>query len=242
MSKQSKNSPIIAANFTDSWADNAVLEWISSNRKALLWGVAALFAGLILSYRLLFISTLNFESDFFRAQTLFTQFQEKTSEDTADLNELEAIMRRHPELQAKFDGALAQTLIIDGDIPKAQVFADLTFQRTRPDHLALYEDFAKTSLVIGAGQYDDALQQANQLKGKMEAYETDVVNSTLYAYNLVRIAVLNQQLGQQEAELQAWAAVQSLSNDSKAAISTNELFKTGSASLNQYIIERKKTL
>src|SRR5665647_2862736 len=118
MSKQAKNSNAVAASVSSNWDENPLVEWISSNRQILLWGVAAAFVGLILAYRLISANLLNTEGDFFRAQALFTQFQEKTTVDNTALNELEAIIRRHPELQAKYDGPLAQTLLIDGDVSK----------------------------------------------------------------------------------------------------------------------------
>jgi hypothetical protein len=239
MSKQSKNPTLESVNFSDSWTEGPVAEWISSYKKYLLYGVAAVFAGLILAYRLLSVSNLNTEGDYFRAQAIFSKFQEDFVDNKDELNELETIIRRHPELQAKYDGPIAQTLLIEGDIPKARVFADLTFNRTRPDHLALFEEYAKTSLVIGEGKYSDALQQATQLKTKLESGEANLIQSSLYAFNLVRLALLNQQLGQKDAELESWAAVQALGENSKAALAAIGIFNVGNASLNQYIMQRK---
>lgn len=240
MSKQSKNPIIQTVNFSDSWTDGPFVEWIANYKKILALGGVALFAGLIIAFRLLTVSNLNTEGDYFRAQAIFSKFQEDYADNKEDLNELEAIIRRHPELQAKYDGPIAQTLLIEGDIPKAKVFADLTFNRTRADHLALFEEYAKTSLIIGEGNYSEGLQQASQLKAKMESSENNLTHSTLYAFNLIRLALLNQQLGLKDAELEAWAAVQNLGENSKDAMTAVGLFNAGNASLNQYILQRKE--
>lgn len=239
MNKQSKSSQTLTENLSNLWVDSSLVEWISEKRQVFLWGVVALFVGLLLAYRFFSWSDTHSENDFLRAQALFNQFQQSRQEDAQDLKDLELIMSRHPELQAKFDGALAQTLMIEGNIPQAQAFAELTFRRTRPDQLGLYEGYSKTSLLIGEGQYEKALQQATQLKSRLEADENNYRDTALYAFNLVRIAILHQQLGQKEAELQAWKAIENLSDTSQAALSLNEVFKSGQASLNQYIRERK---
>ena len=244
MTKQTK-SPQLTLNVANDWMSHPWVERLMSNRQLVLWGVCILFASLIVAYRILSISNLNTEGDFFRAQALFTHVQENDNEEgnnEADIKELQGIMQRHPELQAKYDGPLAQTSLIEGNIPQAKAFADPIFQRTKPDHLALYQDYSQTSLLIGEGKYQEALQKTDQLKVKLEGETVPMQNSALYAFNLVRRALLLQELGQSDAEVQAWKELQTLMAASQPGYNIDELFTTGEASLSQYINERMNTL
>lgn len=237
MSKTSKNSSLDTINIPSNWDDNAFVDWISNNKQYLIWGIAVLFAGLILAYRLLSWNTISTEEDYYRAQNIFNKFQEDISENQAELTDLETIMLRHPELQSKYDGALAQTLLIEGDISQAKAFAEMTFKRTRSDNLSLFSDYSKTSFLIGNGQYSDALQQAKSLKENIES--SGLTDTNLYAFNAIRIALLNEELGNKNEELAAWTVVQKLEKNSSAAQESIALFNSGSTNLNQYIESRR---
>ncbi len=236
MSKTSKNPTLDTIKIADGWDSSALVEWISTYKQYLIWGVAALFAVMILTFRFLSWNSTSTEEDYFRAQNIFTKFQENVADNQDELNELEAIMSRHPELQAKYDGAVAQTLLIEGNIPKAKAFANMTFNRTSPDHLSLFVDYSKTSLLIGDGNYHDSLQQAISLKGKLES--EGLIDTNLYAFNAIRIAILNKELGLKDDELAAWNVVQNLGEASKSATAVIALYNSGSTSLSEYTAGR----
>lgn len=244
MSKQTK--PTAIPSFIDyHWTDHPAVEWISNNKQTILWIIIGLFAVLILAYRVMMTRTLNAEGDYFRAQTDFNQFQEAALTaknavgDSAALNELDGFMASYPELHAKYDGPLAQTLIIEEQMPKALPLAQATFKRTANDSINLYQDYAASSLLIGEGKYQEALQQSKLLKDKLNQQPADTLDKTLYFFNLIRLAVLNQQLGLEQEEKQAWNEVQNSAYRTDAMQSIN-LFKIGNADLNKYIEKRQK--
>jgi hypothetical protein len=244
MSKETKTPTVIS--FMDAhWTDHPAVDWISNNKQTILWIIVGLFAVLILSYRILMNHNLNAEADFFRAQTDFAKFQDaaQNSNDqlsqAGSLSNLESLMKSHPELHQKFDGPLAQTLLIEGQIPPAEAYAQATFKRTANDSISLYHDFAATSLVIGKKDYQQALTQAQNLNAKIKADDKHQQN-VLYFFNLVRLALLNQQLNMAKDEKLSWENLKNgqLNLDSKVF----NLFKIGQATLNEYIEMRMKIL
>src|SRR5262249_36112881 len=152
-------------HFDEDWASHPAIEWLSAHKNLLLWAVVGLIVALIVASRLVTWRHLDAEKDFFQAQTAFTQFEQAAGNTTdgtaaADLEQLQAIMQRHPELKAKYEGALAQTLLVIGQVPQAQTYIEDTFKRTRSDHLQLYQNYTKASVLINQGQYADALHFA----------------------------------------------------------------------------------
>lgn len=248
MSKSPTQPSLDKLNLSDDWSTHPAAEWLSANKQIFIWIFGALLALLIIAYRLVVNHTENSESDFFRAQTTFTDFQQESisaqnpADATATLEELDAIMKRHPELKPKYEGSLAQTLLITGQVSQAIPFAQDIFNRTQPDHVKLYQDFSKTTLLIGQGEYSEALTQAQQLKQTLDQKGNNLTDSTLYIYNLIRLAMLHQQLGQKDEELKAWEQIQSLPKQSESVVAANQTLTIGNASLNQYIEERKKNL
>ena len=142
MTKHSTSSSFNSQDFLEEWLEHPAIEWISANRKTLLWSLFSLFAVLILAYRVLAWQNTRSEEDYFRANFLFQEIQNSSSKNdkTAPLQELAAIMQRRPELQAKYDGSLAQMLIIENSPSQAIEFAKPTFKRVRPDRLYPFEN------------------------------------------------------------------------------------------------------
>lgn len=246
MSKQTIPS-LNSRSFSEEWMDHPWVEWLSSNKQVVLWGLVGLFAVLLLSYRLLSVQTLNAEHDFFQAQNAFNQLQQMPQNQVASstaFQDLKEIMAKHPELHAKYDGALAQLMLIENNLPEAKAFAQSTFERVRPDQLGLYENYAKTSLLIGEGKYPEALQGAFLLQAQLDKkLDKTSADQTLYTFNLLRLASLYQQLGHEQEELATWDTLLNWTEGNvQAVLTTYELFKDGRASLGQYIDQRKKTL
>jgi hypothetical protein len=233
-------------SFDEDWSSHPAIEWLLAHRKILLWTFFFLIAVLILVSWLVTLRALNTENDFFQAQTAFTQFQQAAitpidNSSDVDLEQVEAIMQRHPELQPKYEGPLAQTLLINGQIPQAKVFIQDVFNRTQPDHLSLYQDYTQTSILIGEERYFEALQQAQQLKSTLDQLKVEAT-PILYVFNLIRLAMLFQQTGQPEQELKAWEELQNQPQRTEAVLAASQVLKVGQASLNQYIEERRHVL
>jgi hypothetical protein len=247
MNKYSKSPSLNNIQFDEDWSSHPAIEWLSAHKNILLWAFFGLVATLIIVSRLIAWRTLDAEKDFFQIQTAFTQFQQAaitptdSSTAAADLEQLKALMQQHPELKPKYEGPLAQTLLINGQIPEAQIFIEDIFKRTQPDHLQFYQDYTQTSLLIGQGHYADALERAEQLKSSLDQL-AEGVNPILYVFNLIRLAMLYQQTHQPQAEWNAWEELQNQPQRMEAVLTASQVLKIGNASLNQYIEERKNVL
>jgi hypothetical protein len=247
MNKSAPNSSLKDLNLNEDWTSHPAIEWLSAYKNVLLWGFLILIALLIIASRLMTWQTLNAEKDFFQAQNMFTQFEQtainpaESASATTDLEELKSLMQRHPELKPKYEGALAQTLLISGQPSQAQPFIEDIFTRTQPDRLQLYQNYTETSLLIEQERYAEALQSAQQLKATLEQTNQGS-NPILYAFNLIRLAMLYQQTHQQQEELKAWEELQNQPQLLEAVLATDQALKMGQASLNQYIEERKQAL
>jgi hypothetical protein len=236
------NKTIFSARSIDELAEHPAVEWLFKNKQTILYAIAALFIAIIFLFRFVSARTLSAEGDYFQAQNDMTQLQTNSLQASeVDLSRLEAILKRHPELQAKYDGLIAQSLLIDQEVQKAVPFAERTFQRLKNDPVGFYENYANTSLLIGEGQYEQAISQAQQLKGQMDQ-ATEQAGSTLYVFNLIRIAMLHQQLNQVDQERLAWEALQNYQGNLDAVVATEKLFQTDSQSLSHYTDTRRKAL
>ena len=230
----------------EDWLNHPAIEWLSSHKKMILSIFLGLLFLLILAYRFTAIRTLNAEKDFFQAETIFNRLQQTKafSQDpssTSELEQLIGIMQRYPELKAKYEGPLAQTLLINGLFSPAQQFADDIFKRTQSNHLQPYQSFSQITFLIDEGQYSDALQQSIQLKSTLDQLG-EQIHPLLSTFNLIRLAILYQKTGQQEEERQAWEQLENQPESLKKTLATNQLFKSGQVSLENYIEERKKAL
>lgn len=220
-----------------------MLEWFSTNKKFLLWGFLGLLILLFTVHRLVAVKTVNAEKDFFHAQTIFTKLQKEAFSSAsnavlADTDQLEVIMKRHPEIKPKYDGFLAETLLMTGNVAQSEKLAEDVFERVQLEDLQFYKEFSRISFLIGNRQYAEALQPTEQLKLALDQLEK--TRPVLYTFNLIRLALLYQQLGQIQEEMSAWNELQLQIASSEAFSEINHLFKVGQASLNQYIEERKE--
>lgn len=228
-------------------ADHPWIDWISANKRVILLGFVAFFGLVVIGYRFAAANTLSSQSDFYQAQNDFTRLQNQsigvdTTEETENLGKLESILNRHPELHPKYDAAIAQALIIAQEPASAVPFAEKTFLRIKSDPVNFYEDYAKTSLLISEGQYDQALIQAQQLKSNLDKGSAQDFGGTLYVYNLIRIATLHRQLNHPTEELQAWSELEQYKGSVDSLLAVHQLFREGNSSLSHYTAQRKETL
>lgn len=156
------------------------------------------------------------EKDFVTATAAFTKWSQILDQNGAELAQLEKIVKKHPELRAQYDAPVGQSLLAAIAPQEASPFIERTLQRTNQPY---YSDYSKTSLKISHGSYQEALQESLSLKEKMlsdgEYWDKLDESSSLFAFNLMRIAVLSQQLGEKEKELSAWQEIKSYSDPIK---------------------------
>jgi hypothetical protein len=248
MSKSSTPAALKKIHFNEDWNTHPAIEWLMRNKRILLWVFIGLLALIILAYRLASQRTLHAEIDFFRAQTFFTQFQEaslSTGDPTSaksDLEQLEILMQKYPELKAKYEGPLAQILLMNGDVSQARSFAEEIFKRTQSDHLELYQEYSNNSLLIAEGLIVEALQRTQEFRQKLDQMGVEIAPPILYLMNLIRLAMLHQQLGQFEEEFQIWEQFQNQPQRAEALAAINQAYDVEKTSLSRYIKERKQQI
>ncbi|HVX01166.1 MAG TPA: hypothetical protein VHA52_12150, partial [Candidatus Babeliaceae bacterium] len=129
------------------------------------------------------------------------------------LTRLQKIIRKHPELHAKYDGAIAQKLLSTSEKGLATSYGKAALKRMG-DFSPHYKNFSHCSLLIVENKLAEALQGAKELKAAMEKDEAFWEKKSelmrhgciLYAFNLLRIAMLEKEAGTPAGELAAWRA------------------------------------
>jgi len=146
--------------------------------------------------------------DFLAAEKTFNEW----SGDRNDkLIKLQKILKQHPELHAKYDGRIAQKLLINSEHGLALSFSKAT-QRRIGELSPYYAVFSNCSLLIGEKKFEKALEESQSLKQALDhdplfwKTQSQLVRhgGILYGYNLLRIAFLQQLAGNRAGELEAW--------------------------------------
>lgn len=245
----------------DNWEENRFIQFLSQYGQvailALLAGIVAVF----LIYRIASIGKDEAEMDFWNAEKEFRIFANPSDIDadplvgTDALTKLNAIIDKHPELHAKYDSLIAQTLILRADAGDALPFANRALGRTEAENSPYYLDYAKTTLLIAETRYDDALKSAMSLDQQMrdalkqgQAADQRKFGDALFAFNLLRIGVLQNKLGLQKEELKTWQEWKQFQQGSqfpslaKAFQQQRSLLKEGQVSISDFIDQRISAL
>jgi hypothetical protein len=236
-------------------------DWITENSKTILLSLLTLILLAFLLFQLVSRFSPGKKSDYLEVQKAFNMWVAQEAQDHKLLKNLEKPLKRHPELQAKFGNQIAQRLLSLGEVAKADVYAKAALVRSQDLTSPYYSRFSRNTLAISQGKYTEALEEAKLFKIDIEKDDAfwesrdPVVRSgtILYAYNLVRIASLQRQLGSKEGELQAWEELvrnagwksqpANLKTYDPAAYALLEQnFTQGDITLLDYIEQRKKEL
>lgn len=187
-----------------------LIEWIKDHGSTLLYSIAGIIALLFLVFQIMGRSKGDAQSDYASANTAFVQWD--NAREDSDLQKLQVPISRHPELHAKFDAVIAQALLSQRLGEKAQGYAAATLKRIEGE-TPYHSRFAQTTLLIEKGDFAQALSEAKQLKQDLEKdtafwKSQDALvrpGSLLYAFDLLRIAMLEQKAGTRQGELAAWS-------------------------------------
>lgn len=217
--QQNQVNPILEKlDFSEGWDDNFYIQWLMRNSKAILSTLLILAALILIFARISSGGNKKAESDYFNAENNYAIYARgiKGNTDPAirkeALEKLRLILDRRPDLHAKYDGLLAQALLIQGDPELASLYENRALKRTEADHLSYYANYAKNTLLIGNQHYAEALKNSILLKEEIlknavlarEHPEQKMFGDLLFAYNLLRIAMLQNAIGSKEGELVAW--------------------------------------
>ncbi len=209
----------------------------------------------------------------------------KWSESQEGFEKLEKLIRKHPELYQKYEGAIAQRLLLqttESFLPKTESSKEVrpvskgsagssadslirkyaaSALRRVGDFSPYYIRFSKESLLIGEGKLKEALEGAKKLKADMDKDEvfwsegSQIIRhgSLLYAYNLLRIAMLEKTAGSLDGELAAWKEFKhnagwlgtvpsGKSYDPDAYLLLQQNFQKSDISLRDYVAYREKMI
>lgn len=214
--------PAMPLSFEETWLDSPALQWILQNLKQI--GYAALVIVLLLVTASRFFSSRSSQNEKDYLEGIEALSALNTTDKTEEsLDELKALVIRHPELQPAYDGVIGQQLLIQSQEPQAKPFIDRTFQRVEKELPSPYLNYAHTSLLISEGKQTEALEQAYRLKENMLAGlgNKDTGGGVLYAFNLMRIALLERTFSHKELEEKAWEELKNMPVRSDALSITN---------------------
>ncbi len=251
-------SPNTKLDFLDRIEEHAAVQWFSANWQKLLYGFLAGFLLLFSLYVWKARGITKAEIDYYDANQIFQVFQSGGENSQEAFDKLTQVLKRQPDLQSKYDGLIAQILIDRGNIAEAKPFAQNALSLLARDHLPFYIEFSATSILIAENKEAEALQDSLLLKKNMleslskSESEEPTFGATLFAYNLLRIAMLEQKVGSPTSELAAWNewqnytsgvnAFPSSSLDNKAFFSLANGINEGKVSLQDYINARLNQL
>lgn len=215
MSNSSKsNLNINAAKSPLSFLEEGVLvDWFANNGKYVAYGLIGLLILFVIFYRFSNGHLTKSEQDFSKAAQDFAIFTKIDATDQTQLDNalarLNALMDKHPELHAAYDGTIAQTLLFRGQSAQATPYMESTLARTKSNDLPYYNEFGANTLLINANNYQAALEKSQALQQKMitalsESTKEKPFGEELFAINLFRIGMIQQQLGDKAGELTTW--------------------------------------
>ncbi len=195
--------------------------------------------------------------DFIMAKHCFMQWEQSSGRQGKPLKELLCLLEKHPELQAEYQAKIAQSLIAWQEGKQAK---DLGAQALKRTSQSYFKKYAECSLLLADKQLDTALELSLSLKEQMlkdsaflgKGWEIKGCGAGLFAFNLMRIAILYQEMGMNKLELDTWEEIKeyaiskSLGKKSKVASEGFESlvrhFTVGTISLLDYISWREKQL
>lgn len=216
-------------SFLETIDDHPAYEWFKEHGQKLAYVILGLFLLLFIIYLWSHKSSAKTNVDYYQSYQIFDQFQKDPSAD--NLQAVEELLQRNPDLHSKYDGVIAQIIINHGSADKAMPFAEETLKRVSKDNLPLYNEFAAISLLSANGNDAEALNRAIALQPKLNAKEMEL----LAAYNLLRQAMLQQKVGSPQEELASWRAwVEFANSHPQSAASMNALFTESQLTLSDY--------
>lgn len=243
------NQPIQKAAFekppiSELLEENSTIQWISENGQNLLIALLFAIALFFTAYRFSSFGIVKSELNYINAENEYERFiheKDSTVSENA-LKRLSSLMVIEPDLNAKYDGLIAEKLIIDGKITESLPFAERTISRTKSENSPFYTEYSETALLIGEKKYEEALNKSLILNAAMIKNKAE--NSLLFAFNLLRIGILQQELQLLSQELSTWTEwdMRAKGQEEKQFTRILNHFNVNKLSLTDYIESRKTFL
>ena len=188
------------------FSEHPVVVWIAERRKELLWGFLVLVLLVMGIIRFATRTDLQTETDYISAQNDLTSIVQPRGvrltfeEKEAALGRIQSIVSRHPDLRAKYDGTVAQILLAFDQPEQAAPYLERALSRTTDKELPLFAEFSNLSLTAQEKKLEETPNQSLALKNSLD----NVQDSSLYAYNLLRIGLTANSLGDKEETKRAF--------------------------------------
>lgn len=216
-------------NLSDEGLGNALLElpaiqWIKDHKKQISYGFLLFCLFLVFLYRLIASQTAKAEENYLAlasAAAIVNNPEAPADKRAVALSDLRRLLESSPNLQAKYDGLIAQQLILEKKIDEANPYIQQTLSRVKGEDSPYYLDYSKTSIALASGKKEESLKEAYALRDKMlqvkPADRSVQFGGVLYAFNLIRIALLEKEFQNKDAEKKAWQELQQM-GDSGSSI------------------------
>ncbi len=182
-----------------------LIDWLLDYKKHLSYTLPVLLLVFVIVFRFS-MKGAQAEGDFVAAKISFAEVKRMAELNEQTIDQLKKLLSKHPELQPTYDDQLTQKFLALGEAKEAKVYFDRASQRCAlPETYS--SRYAKTSMVIANGEFEKGLNEALELKEEMlsdEKFMNAKENSTLVAFNQLRIASLYQKLNLHDKEKAAW--------------------------------------
>ncbi len=187
----------------DDLDENPLVEWANKNKWNIAYGIAFFFMAVFLLYRFFAGAQLKNEKDFFEADNLASKLS-VAAEAEKSLVELKQIVSIHPELEAKYDGVMAETYLLLDKPDDAKPLIERNLKRI--DESPYSQKSATIALLVGENKLQEAKDQTLSLKKDLESLNPNPF-PILYLYNFYRLISLNNALGnaaEEKALINEW--------------------------------------
>lgn len=183
------------------------------------------------------------------AQFLFDEWK-KNPMDKELQAKMEKSLRAFSGLERAKEAKIVQTLLSAGEHEAIYPAAMRCIERLRKES-PFHASFAEATLLIEQKQFQKALELSVSLKEQMDKAKEKpwkekrlIGGSTVFAANLLRIAILQKQLGNEPGELSAWEELRSLleAQDHASAAQLKANFAKSQFTLLDYISQREREL
>ena len=205
--------------------------------------IAAAFV-ITIAYNLLFRNSVDSESAYLYAQVDYNNFVAHDTDYQKYLLKLQDVLKDYKNLHSKYDPLIAQQLIYLENTELALPYAEETLKQTQNELHSDYGTYAENTLNLAKDEKQLALTQASNLKQNLDK-ENAALSSTkraLYAFTLLRIAILKDQISKPYEAQEAWVELDTYLHTEQGkniAIELKDIFNEGNVTLQDYITERK---
>jgi hypothetical protein len=196
-----------AAQIQEHYEPSRFIEFVGSYTKEIIYAALILICLLFLVFKIFSVFSSKNEKDYFIARQDESKIF-KPDQAASATSSLEQIVKNHPDLQSKYDGLIAQALLIQNTPQKALPYAERNLQRVKNDSIPLYIESTANALAAAQGDLKSAHAKALELKEKLVK---DPESVQLYLYTLLRLSTLEEKLNlpkEEKAHLEEFLAVE----------------------------------